>query len=228
MADRTDPETPSTSLSKDRVLHEAIQLARAEGIEAVTMRRLARELRAGAMSLYRHVANKDELLDGMIDLVFAEIAVPTPDGAWREAMRHRSLSARDVLRRHSWALALMESRTNPGPANLHHREAVTGCLRAAGFSLEMTAHATWLLDSYVYGFVLQEANLPFDTAEELAAMGDDVYLPLVPADRYPHLSEVAGALLASGYDPASEFEFGLDVILEALERRRNASFRTPG
>ncbi len=223
MAEDVERVEPGAGLSKDRVLREAVRLAATEGIDAVSMRRLGRELRAGAMSLYHYVANKDELLDGMVDLVFAQIEAPTTAGDWRAAMRRRSRSMREVLLRHSWAIALMESRTNPGPANLHHRNAVTACLRAAGFSIVMTAHATWLLDSYVYGFVLQEASLPFNNAEELAAMSDDVFLPLLQSDPYPHLSEVASALLAAGYDPATEFAFGLDVILEALERLR----RTP-
>ena len=211
---------PGAGLSKARVVREAVRLAATEGIDAVTMRRLGRELRAGAMSLYHYVANKDELLAGMLDLVFAEIEAPRVGGDWQVAMRRRSLSARKVLLRHSWAIALMESRTNPGPANLHHRDAVTGCLRTAGFSIEMTAHATWLLDSNFYGFVLQEASLPFYTAEELATMSGDVFLPLLPPEQYPHLSEVASAPLATGYDPAAEFAFGLDVILDALERLR--------
>lgn len=223
MAEEPGGGKPRAALSRDRVVREAVRLADVEGIDAVTMRRLGRELGAGAMSLYHYVSSKDELLDGMIDLVFAEIHAPTTDRDWRAAMRTRSLSARDVLLRYSWAVGLMESRTHPGPANLHHREAVTACLRNAGFSIEMTAHANWLLDSYVYGFVLQEASLPFDTAEELADMADDVFMPLLPPEQYPYLNETAGALLAAGYDHTAEFAFGLDVILDALDRLRNGS-----
>src|SRR6056297_554744 len=211
---------PRPALSTERVLREALRLADEEGLDAVSMRRLGRELGAGAMSLYHYVSSKDELLDGMVDLVFAEIEAPSGESAWRTAMRRRSSSARDVLLRHSGAVALMESRTNPGLANLQHREAVTACLRRAGFSIEMTVHANWLLDSYVYGFVLEESSLPFDTAEELADMADDVYMPLLPPEQYPYLNEVAGALLAGGYDHRAEFVFGLDVILDALERLR--------
>lgn len=207
-------------LSRDRAVREAVRLADTEGFGAVTMRRLGRELDAGAMSLYHYVKNKDELVDGMVDLVFAEIEAPTADGDWRDAMERRSLSARDVLLRHSWALALMESRPNPGPANLRHREAVTACLREAGFSIEMTAHATWMLDSYVFGFVLQEANLPFDSAEELADRAD-AFMAQLPREQYPYSAETAGALLAAGYDPATEFAFGLTVMLDALERLRS-------
>jgi len=213
---------PRPALSTERVLREALRLADEEGLDAVSMRRLGRELGAGAMSLYHYVSSKDELLDGMVDLVFAEIEAPSDESDWRTAMRRRSSSARDVLLRHSWAVALMESRTNPGLANLQHREAVTACLRRAGFSIEMTVHANWLLDSYVYGFVLEEASLPFDTAEELADMADDVYMPLLPPEQYPYLNEVAGAVLAGGYDHRAEFVFGLDVILDALERLRES------
>ena|SRR6056297_1381162 len=209
-------------LSRDGVLREAVRLADAEGLAAVTMRRLGRELGAGAMSLYHYVTSKDDLLDGMVDLVFAQIEAPKADGDWREAMLRRSRSARDVLLRHAWAVGVMESRSTPGPANLRHREAVTACLRTAGFSIEMTAHATWLLDSYVYGFVLQEAALPFDGPDELADSAD-AFMAALPPERYPYSHETAGALLAAGYDPATEFDFGLDVILDALERLRNRS-----
>lgn len=205
------------TLSTQRVVAEAVRLADSEGVDRLSMRRLADELGAGAMSLYHYVSNKDELLDAMIDVVFYEIELPTDPGGWSAAMRQRAMSAREVLGRHPWAIALMESRTAPGPANLRHREAVTACLRRAGFSVEMATHANWLLDSYVYGFVLQEASLPFDTAEQFAEIGEDVFLPQVPPDRYPYLNEAASTLLAAGYDPADEFTFGLDVILGALE-----------
>ena len=223
MAEQLERDTSPSALNRDRILREAVRIANAEGLDAVTMRRLGRELGAGAMSLYHYVSNKDDLLDGMVDLVFAEIEAPTGDDDWRAAMHRRSSSARQVLLRHSWALSLMESRTNPGAANLEHREAVTACLRKAGFSIEMTAHANWLLDSYVHGFVLQEASLPFDTAEELAAMADDVFMPRLPPEQYPYLSELAGALLGAGYDHTKEFAFGLDVILDALDRLRDRS-----
>jgi AcrR family transcriptional regulator len=209
-----------TALSKHRVVREALRLADVEGVEGLSMRRLAGALGAGAMSLYHYVANKDELLDAMIDLVFDEIELAPHDTDWQTAMRRRALSAREVLARHPWAIGLMESRTTPGPANLRHREAVTACLRKAGFSVVMATHANWVLDSYVYGFALQEASLPFDTADALEDMGEDVYLPQLPADEFPYLNESAAALLASGYDPAAEFEFGLDLVLTALEPLR--------
>ena len=156
----------------------------------------------------------------MIDVVFSEIELPREDTDWQSAMRRRSLSARQVLARHPWAVGLMESRTSPGPANLRHREAVTACLRRAGFSVVNATHANWLLDVYVYGYALQEASLPFDTADELADMTEDVYLPQLPADQFPYLHESAAALMATGYNPAEEFMFGLDLVLAALEPLR--------
>ncbi|MGC5075970.1 TetR/AcrR family transcriptional regulator [Agrococcus sp. DT81.2] len=207
-------------LSKPRVVVEAVRLADREGVEGLSMRRLAGALGAGAMSLYHYVANKEELLDAMIDLVFDEIELPPQEADWQSAMRQRSASARRVLASHPWAISLMESRTAPGPANLRHHEAVTACLRRAGFSPLMATHANWLLDSYVYGFALQEASLPFDTADELADMTEDVFLPLLPADEFPYLNESAAALVAAGFDPAEQFVFGLDLVLAALEPLR--------
>ncbi|MFT4041000.1 MAG: TetR/AcrR family transcriptional regulator C-terminal domain-containing protein [Thermomicrobiales bacterium] len=204
------------ALSKQRVVTEAIRLADSEDVHKLSMRRLANELGAGAMSLYYYVANKDELLDAMVDVVFDEIELPADAVDWQAAMRQRAVSARRVLRRHPWAITLMESRTAPGPANLRHREAVFACLRQAGFSVEMATHANWLLDSYIYGYALQEASLPFDTAEEFAAIGEDVFVPQISPDQYPYLHEAAATLLAAGYDPTGEFMVGLDLILGAL------------
>lgn len=212
-----------TGLSKRRVVAEAVRLADLEGVDGLSMRQLARSLGAGAMSLYHYVANKDELLDAMVDVVFAEIELPTPDSDWQVAMRRQAGSARHVLARHPWAIALMESRTTPGPANLRHREAFTACLRQAGFSVVMATHANWLLNSYVYGFVVQESSLPFDSADELADMTENVYLPQLPADEFPYLNESAAELAAAGYDPADEFLFGLEIILSGLESLRAAA-----
>lgn len=210
-------------LTKERVVIEAVRLADREGVEGLSMRRLARELGAGAMSLYHYVASKEELLDAMIDVVFDEIEPPAEGTDWQSAIRRRAVSARHVLARHPWATGLMESRTSPGPANLRQHEAVTACLRRAGFSVLMATHANWLLDSYIYGFALQEAGLAFSTADELANMVEDVYLPQLPPGEFPYLNESAAALVAAGYDPAEEFTFGLDLVLAALE-----ALRTPG
>ncbi|MER6576225.1 TetR/AcrR family transcriptional regulator [Nonomuraea sp. NPDC001023] len=212
--------TSDAALSRQRVVAEAVRLADREGVHGLSMRRLAGALGAGAMSLYYYVASKEELLDAMIDLVFEEIELPPEETDWQSAMRRRAASARQVLARHPWAIGLMESRTSPGPANLRHREAVTACLRRAGFPVLMATHANWLLDSYVYGFALQEASLPFDTPDEFADMTEDVFLPQLPADEFPYLNESAAVLAAAGYDPAEEFTFGLDLVLAALERLR--------
>lgn len=209
-------------LSMQRVVVEAIRLADREGVDGLSMRRLAGVLGAGAMSLYHYVASKDELLDAMIDVVYEEIELPPVDTDWQSAMRRRALSARQVLARHSWAISLMESRTVAGPANLRHHEAVGACLRRAGFSVMMTTRAYWMLDSYIYGSALQEASLPFDTAAELAGMAEDVYLPQIDAEQYPHLHEAAIALITAGHDSEQQFIFGLDVILAALEPYRTA------
>ncbi len=207
-------------LSKQRVVVEAVRLADRDGVDGLSMRRLAGALGAGAMSLYHYVANKEELLDAMVDIVFGEIELPPEETDWQAAMRRRAMSARRVLARHPWAIGLMESRTSPGPANLRHHEAVTACLRRAGFSALMATHANWLLDSYVYGFALQQSSVPFNTAEELADMTQDVYLPQLSPEEFPYLHEAAAALVAAGYDPADEFVFGLDLVLAALEPLR--------
>lgn len=206
-------------LHRAQVIAEAMRLADAEGVEGLSMRKLASSLGAGAMSLYHYVANKSELLDAMADVVFAEIDLPEGDD-WRAALRRRSTSARAVLARHPWAVGVLESRVSPGPENLRHREAVTACLRRAGFSPVMATHANWLLDSYVYGFALQEATLPFASADDLSDMTEAVYLPQLPQDRFPYLHESAAALMEAGFDPAEQFAFGLDLILDGLEPMR--------
>lgn len=217
------PVTSVAGLSKQRVVAEALLLADSEGVDRLSMRRLAGSLGAGAMSLYHYVANKDELLDGMIDIVFEEIELPREDADWQSAMREQAISARQVLARHPWAIGLMDSRTTPGPATLRHREAVTACLRRAGFTVVMATHANWLLDSYIYGFALQEASLPFDTSDEFSDMTEDVFIPQLPPDEFPYLNESAAVLVAAGYDPADEFVFGLDLVLAALEPLRTSA-----
>jgi AcrR family transcriptional regulator len=203
-------------LSRERVLRGAVAVADAGGIGSLTIRSLALELGVKPMSVYHHVANKDEILDGIVDLVFSEIELPSADGDWRSEMRRRALSARRVLRRHPWAIALLQSRINPGPATLRHHNAIIGALRGAGFSVEMTAHAYALIDSYVYGFALSEAALPINGPETVAEVAESMNQQ-VSADEYPHLAEfVIEHVLKPGYDFGSEFEFGLDVILDAL------------
>ena len=209
-------------LSRGQVLDAAVAVADQGGIEAVSMRKLGQALGVEAMSLYNHVASKSDLLDGMVDVVFSEIGLPSSDVGWRSAMRRRAISVRKALGRHRWAIGLMESRRSPGPATLRHHDAVLGCLRAAGFSTQLTAHAYSLLDSYIYGFALQEASLPFGTAEETAQVTQEI-AGRMPADEYPHLTELAVEhVLQPGYDYGDEFEAGLDLILDALERAASA------
>jgi AcrR family transcriptional regulator len=209
-------------LSRDRVLSAAVAFADESGIGSLSMRKLGEALAVEAMSLYNHVANKSELLDGMVDLVFSEIDLPSGGADWKTAMRQRAVSARQALARHRWAIGLMESRTSPGPATLRHHDAVLGSLRGAGFSVEMAAHAYSVLDSYIYGFALQEASLPFDTAEETAEVAQMI-LEQMPPEAYPHLTELAVEhVLQPGYDYGNEFDFGLDLILDGLERARGA------
>jgi AcrR family transcriptional regulator len=216
MATQTDPRR--APLTRERVLAAAIDLADRDGIASLSMRKLAQELGVEAMSLYHHVANKDAILDGLIDLVFGEIDLPVGEADWKAAMRRRAISAREVLRRHPWATGLMESRSTPGPATLRHHDAVLGILRNAGFPLELAAHAYSLLDSYIYGFALQETSLPFNTPEETAEVAQAMMAEF-PADAYPHLTEIAVEhVLQPGYSYASEYLFGLDLILDGLER----------
>ena len=224
MAPPTKPATDARiPLGRDRVLRAAVAFADESGIDSLSMRKLGEALGVEAMSLYNHVANKDELLDGMVDLVFIEIDLPSSGTDWRTAMRQRAISARQALSRHRWAIGLMESRTSPGPATLRHHDAVIGSLREAGFSIAMAAHAFSVLDSYIYGFALQDASLPFDTAEETAEVAQMI-LARFPPDEYPHLTELTVEhVLQPGYDYANEFEFGLDLILDGLERARHTA-----
>jgi AcrR family transcriptional regulator len=205
-------------LSRDQVLRAAVALADEGGIEALSMRKLGQVLGVEAMSLYNHVANKSDLLDGMIDIMFSEIGLPAGDSGWKQAMWQRAISAREVLGRHRWAIGLMESRRSPGPATLRHHDAVLGCLRQAGFPVDLTAHAYSLLDSYIYGFALQEASLPFDTTGETAEVTQQI-AGQMPAGAYPYLAEMATEhIMQPGYHYGEEFEIGLGLILDALER----------
>jgi AcrR family transcriptional regulator len=214
---------PRVPLSKERVLRAAVLLADEGGVASLTMRKLAETLGVEAMSLYYYVADKDEILDGMVDLVFGEIDLPSREADWKAAMRQRAISARDALTRHPWAIGVMESRANPGPATLRHHDAVIGNLRQAGFSIALAAHAFSVIDSYIYGFALQTLNLPFDTSEELEKLAEAM-LREMPADEYPYLTEmIVDHALQPGYSYANEFEFGLDLVLDGLERARGTA-----
>ena len=222
---------PRARLSKERVFRAAVDLADREGLESCAMRRLADELGVGVMSLYYYVSSKDELITGMVDIVFSEIELPSPDVDWKTAMRQRAVSTRNVLNRHRWAVGLMESRAMPGPASFRVHNAVLGYLREAGFSIELTIQAYSVLDAYIYGFALQEKTVPFESAEgaaavaeaqvrEFEAQADEQQLAAL-AEEFPYLAEVvAGHVAEVGYDFAAAFEYGLDLILDALEARR--------
>ena len=216
----TDPRGGTRArLNRTTVVQAAMTFADANGIESLSMRKLGGELGVEAMSLYKHVANKSDLTDGMIDGVFAEIALPSGKTGWRTAMRRRAISVREVLARHTWAIGLMESRTTPGPATLRHHDAVLGILRGAGFSIAGAAHASSIMDSYIYGFALTKINLPF----EPATAGDvaETMLDPFPVNEYPNLVEfLSEHVLQPGYDYGGEFEYGLELILDGLETAR--------
>ena len=215
------------SLSRDRVLEAAVAIADRDGLPALTMRRLGEVLGVEAMSLYNHIANKEQLLDGMVDAVFSEIQVPSADGDWKSAMRARAVSAREALLRHRWAIGLMESRAAPGPATLRHHDRVLGCLRSAGFSVPLAAHAFSLMDSYIYGFLLEESSLPFQTPEETADLAEAI-LGGLPASEYPYMRELtAEHVLKPGYHYGDEFEFGIDLILDGLDRELSRAAGRP-
>ena len=211
-------------LSEERVLRAAVTLADRHGIEWLSMRKLADELGVSAMSPYYYVPNKERLIDGMVDIVFSEIEPPASDVDWKTAMRDRAMSTREALRRHPWAIGEMEGRTTHGASNLRLHDAVLGCLRAAGFSIEMTVHAYSVQDAYIYGFALQERDMSSETTEDFAAEAQRQMheYEAVLAD-YPHLVEVVGGYVAkAGYDYDTEFLFGLDLILEGLDKLRDA------
>ena len=213
-----------TPLSRDRVVDAAARVADRSGLASVSMRSVGRELGVEAMSLYHHVANKSDLLDGMIDLVFSEIEPPSPEGEWKAELRKRAISTRAALARHRWAIGEMEGRTDHGAANLRLHNAVLGCLRTAGFSLEMTVHAYSVQDAYIYGFALQESDMSSATPQDFAAEARRQMREYESVlDDYPYLVEVVGGHVADeGYDYEREFLFGLDVILDRLEQLLHA------
>ncbi len=214
---------PRVPLTRERVLQTALRLADQGGLESLSMRKLGQELGVEAMALYYHFANKDEVLDGIVDLVWAEIDFPVAGDEWRTAMRRRAISVRDVLARHRWAIGLMESRRNPGPANLRHHDAVIGNLRAAGFEMAMVAHAYSLMDGYIYGYALTKMNLPFDATNDITEMARSMLEPF-PEGEYPNMvAFITEHAMQPGYDFADEFEWGLDVVLNGVERERASS-----
>jgi AcrR family transcriptional regulator len=213
------------ALSRERVLEAALRVADAEGVDAVSMRRLGQELDVEAMSLYKHVAGKDDILDGLVDLVMAEVAPPDPTQPWRPAIRHAALDLHAALLRHPWATAVMETRKTPGPTRMRYLDTTVARLREAGFDVPDVARAFMAIDSQVYGFTMQLLSFPLDfetDTDEAAAMARDVF-----ADGYPNLVAMA-EFAASGQGMPLELDFGLDFILDGLERTLDARARGRG
>jgi AcrR family transcriptional regulator len=221
----SETASPRPPLTRDRILHAALDLADRDGLGALTMRRLGAELGVEAMALYKHVANKEEILDGIVELVVARIEIPSEEADWKQAMRRRANSAREVLSRHSWAIGLLETRGAMGPTTMRYLNAILGNLRSAGFSVENAAHAFWLLDSYVYGHVIQETSVPLRTSGELS---EPAASPLEQdsMNEYPYLVEIGEHAMRSGYSVDREFEFGLELVLDALDEHRGGHEQT--
>ncbi|GIG40658.1 TetR/AcrR family transcriptional regulator C-terminal domain-containing protein [Cellulomonas phragmiteti] len=213
--------TTRTPLTRERIVDAAAAVADAHGLAGVSMRSVGKQLGVEAMSLYHHLAGKEQLLDELADWVFARIRLATPGADWREEMRERARSARRTLSAHPWGLALVESRRTPGPAVLTHHDAVLGCLRRGGFDVRLAAHAFSVLDAYVYGFVLTEQRLPFEAGERVEDYAAELALP---AEQYPHLVEmVTHVVVGQDYAYGDEFEHGLELVLDALAARVGAA-----
>jgi AcrR family transcriptional regulator len=205
------------------VLRAALELADEGGISALTMRELGQRLGVEAMSLYNHIAGKDDILDGIVDLVVAEIDLPSGDIGWREAMRRRATSAREAFARHRWASALIDSRRSSGPGRMRYLEWVIGTLREAGFSPAMALHAFSAIDSYIYGFGRQQLNSASGGAG--GQESTEAFLAAIPADEFPFVRELTGHVLRHGYDEAADFDFGLEVMLDGLQQQLDAAPR---
>ena len=220
MARKTAPKPePRVPLSRERVLSVALAFVDEHGIDALSMRKLAQELGVEAMSLYNHVDGKDDIVGGILALVAGEIELP-PEGAdWKEALRRRAISAHDAFRRHRWAAALWMSSRGGDGSGMKDGDAILRCFREAGFSKDVTYHAFHVFNGYVLGFTLQEQNFPYDSTQlkEMAAK----FLREFPADEYPHLAEHIEQHMEPGDGHHSEFAFGLDLILDGLERLRD-------
>ncbi len=205
-----------TSLSRDRVLDGALALADRVGIESLTIRRLAEQLGVKAMTIYYYVPSKEAIVDGMVERVFAQIALPPPELSWDQAIRVRCVSARRVLNQHPWAAPLLESRSAPGPDNLRHHEAVLACLRRGGLSWQLTAHAYAVLDSYIYGFAFEEATLPESGSDSFTESTTEIAAAFDP-QKFPTLAAFAAEhVLSPDYSFGHSFEFGLDLLISGL------------
>ncbi|MFT4514759.1 MAG: AcrR family transcriptional regulator [Planctomycetota bacterium] len=219
MATPGDPKRPPRiPLSRERVLRAVIALADKNGIDALSMRKLGQALGVKAMSLYNHIDNKEDALDGISDLVVGKIYLPAIGSDWKAEMQRRATSAHEVLLRHPWASLLIVSRANVGPAMLRYTNATVGCLREAGFSLEMADRAWNAIDSHIYGFTLQKLNFPFKPEEYASAASE--FLPMLPVAKYPYMRALAQQVIDGDHHGVHDFEFGLELILDGLEKLR--------
>ena len=209
--------SPRQPLNLARIIEGAVALADEIGVDALTIRKLSAVLGVKPMTIYHYVSNKEAIIDGMVDSVFSEIDLPQMDIHWKRAIQQRSASARAVLARHPWAVQLMESRSTPGVATLRQHDAVIGCLRKGGLSVEMTAHAYAVIDAFIYGFAMQEASLPATSGSDMTELAESI-IETTAMSEYPHLMELTTQhVLQLGYDFGNEFEFGLNLILDGLE-----------
>lgn len=218
MAKKNPHTTPPSPLSREKVLYAAMCLADEEGVESLSMRKLAQKLGVKAMSLYNHVTNKDDILCGIVDIVVSEIELPSLETDWKTAMRRRAISAHEVLLRHPWATMALMSQMNTGSAMLRYVDATLGCLHKAGFSFEMADRAWNAIDSHIYGFTLQELNFPL-AATEYAEVAKN-FVSFIPADQYPYLNQLTHHVIEGRYDGIHDFEFGLDLLLNSLDQFR--------
>ena len=219
MATTTEPRLP---LSRDRILHTALELADQAGIESLTMRKLGQKLGFEAMSLYNHVANKDDVLDGILDLVLAESEPPSPAGDWATAVRTSAISVHEALRGHAWSCALLMSPGRIRPARLRYMDLLLGRLREAGFSAETTYSAYHVLDGYIFGFSLWETSHSY-TAEEASNLAA-TFMETITAEAYPYLHEHAQQHFSEGpHREVSAFELGLDLIVDGLKKIRETA-----
>lgn len=220
MPTKTSKKSRRPPLTSERVLLTALQMADRDGLESLSMRRLAQELKVEAMSLYNHVASKEVILDGLVELVVSEIELPALRGDWRVSMRKRALTAHAVLMRHPWATMLFVSRINIGPNMLRYVDQTIGCLREAGFSYPMADHAWNAVDAYVYGFTLHRLNFPLEPSEYASAASR--FLPMIPVERFPYLNGMSQEVISGRHDGIQDLALGLDLILDGLEKMRTA------
>lgn len=217
-------KTRKKALSKNEIISKAIQILDKEGVGALSMRKLASSLNIEAMSLYYHFKNKDKLLDSIVDYVFGKItwtSSPSSQKPWQTEMKERAFALREVLLQHSWAIGLLESRKEPGERTLIHHEQVLACLDRAGFSTSQKAKTYSLMDSYIYGFVLQEVNIPISNEENMPEVASEI-MSGVPKDLFPNLHKIATEyVMQEGYSYSNEFVYGLDLILDAIFRKQN-------